>query len=390
MEYTERDVGVTTIKASPYFYVTIPGRGKKYVSSKQTTRKKAVAWALAQATGRSSPDVLLGVYAKDFFIPGSCPRVELMEGAHGKNTLKHWDTLRQLFEDYVLPGWGETMLAAVEPAQVLKWLQSPSLLTVRAFAGEHRPLSVARRNTLLVVLNHIYDQAVFELVLPGNPLRSIPGLVDHQEKVREIFTDAEIAAMFPASPADLDKLWGSRQWALLFMVLADTGCRPSEVLALRWKDWHPTTGGFVVAERIDSAGKAGPLKTSRKGIKRKVALVGYRTKALLEDLWAQLEPGDLDLIFPASRMTIRQGQPMRVAVAGNHFCDRLDKDISTVKRKGRTLYCLRHTANTGFVTDFGDDTARLLMGHTTKKMTETYDHPEDAELMARAARAVGR
>ena len=59
-----------------------------------------------------------------------------------------------------------------------------------------------------------------------------------------------------------------------------------------------------------------------------------------------------------------------------------------IQLDGRSLYCLRHTANTRMRTDVGDEAARLVMGHTTQKMTEHYDHPDETAIMVRARKLI--
>lgn len=391
MDWTENDVGVTTRKTSPYFYVKIPGRAGGYVSSGQTTRKKAIAWALLQASGGISIDVTLREYGRDFFIPGLCPIVRRRERAQGSKSVKHWDTLRQVWKDYVLAEWGNMMVAGIRPAKVFDWV-SGDLKTIKEFGEEgkksSRPISTARRNTIMVALRLAFDQAVFDELLPGNPLKAIPRLSDDKKTERGVFTEKELLAMFPADNEALDVIWAGRIWAALYLVLADTGLRPSEALALRWTNWHPSSRAFVVYEKIDSRGQPGPLKTAGKGVSKKVALVSQRTAEILEGIWEAKKPTREALLFPAQKFAHTEGQPMRVAVAGNHFVTSLSR--ARIAANGRTLYSLRHTANTGFRTNYGDEATRLLMGHKTSKMTDHYDHPEDAELVARALKAVGR
>ena len=397
MNWTEKDVGITTRKNSPYVYVTIPGRKKGYVSSGQTTRKRAIEWALREAMGRASPDVLLEDYAKDFFIAPLCPIIKLRERAGGKRTQKHWDTMRQLLEDYILPRWGRMMVEAIEPSPVFDWLESDSLMTVKEFATasgtrEPRPLSTARRNGILIAFWEVMQQALFDKVILSNPLNAVPSFRDEGQKVQTVFTDEECRAMFPRDLAELDRIWGGRRWAALYMVHDDTGHRPSEILSLRVCDWHPADRAYVVAEKIDSRGQRGPLKSPKKnaGVKRKVGLVGIRTADLIEGIILEHGLKDEDLLFPASRMIRLRGQPMRVSAAGQHFCLRLDKLDSPVQRRGRTLYALKHGAVTRFRTDLGLDEAALLVGHSNRAMGAVYDHPEDAELVRRAKATAGK
>lgn len=226
---------------------------------------------------------------------------------------------------------------------------------------------------------------MFEQLLLSNPLKSVPTLAPNS-KTKNIFTESEASILFPLELEKLDSIWSGRSWAVLAIVLADTGLRPAEALALRWKGWHSDTQAFLVWESITDGGQPGRLKTARKGVKKKAALVSSRTTSLLNELHG--EAGPEAFVFPSTKFVRTRGQPMRTTTMTHHFARALTK--AGMEAHGRTLYCLRHTANTGFRTELGDEATRLLMGHTTKPMTELYDHPEDAALIARAVRAAER
>lgn len=402
MDWTERDVRVTKRKdRGGVYYVIIPGTAG-WVSSGQTNKAKAIDWALIKAHGEFGPDVTLEEYTKNFFLPDLCPRIKLKEQAGGKNVDQTWSNLRQLLVVYLWPRWGKTMLTAIRAKAFFDWLSDPGMMTVKKFGGEPRPLSAPQRNKIHSAMNHIFEQAMFDELVKSNPLTAVPWLKDPAPP-RSIFTDEEIKTLFPADEAELDRIWGTRRWAVFFMLAADTGMRPHETLALRWRDWHPAPRAFIVARGVDLRGNIGPLKTVKKGVTKKVALVGMRTASLLEEARKSdaeaVAPAALDpeaLVFPTARFKHNLGRAMKTMVAYDHFLASLERAKIPRSRPGtgeppRTQYCLRHTANTGFRTDFGDEAAQLLMGHMPGSgMTERYDHPEDEDLVARALKAVGR
>jgi integrase len=393
MDWTEKDVRTwKRSDAGGVYYVTIPGQ-TGWKSSGKTKKAHAVEWALVQANGGHRPDVTLGEYAGGFFEAPACPIIRISEARGAKNTQKHWDDQRAALVRYILPKWGKTMLAGLEPAAVFTWLSSPKLIRAEQtgkYAREWKkiPLSGAHRNRILGVINAIMDQAVFDGVISSNPLKAVPRMALNSAP-RGTFTAAELSLLFPEDDEALEAVWRGRSWAVLFLVLADTGLRPSEALALKWRDWHPSAMAFVVSERIGSDGQPGPLKTAKAGVVKKVALVRGRCAELLDDLWQERAGEPDDLLFPAERYAKTKGQPMRVAVAGNHFVDSMDR--AKVTANGRTLYCLRHTAATASTTEFGAEVTRGRMGWTkSSKMVEHYDHPQDAEMVARALKDVGR
>ncbi len=376
------------------YYVQIPGQGG-WVSSGQTSKPRAIAWALAKATGGATADVTLGVYAKEFFLPGSCPRIRLLEEAGERNVSKSWQNVRQVLDAFILPRWGKTMLVTIRPKAFFEWLASPELTTSKEFDGKVRPLSAGQRNRIHSAMNHIFAQAAFDGLLETNPLDSIPW-IKKRGAGRGSFSVAELALLFPADDAELVRIWGTLKWAVFFLVVYDSALRPGEALALRWRDWHPAHRAFVVGRGVDNLGRIGPIKTARKGVAKKVGLVGERAATLLGRLRAPLEPGDDDLVFPASRFRHNAGSTMRTMAASDHFIKSLARAGVPRVRPGveelpRTQYCLRHTRNTELRTERGDESARLLMGHTPgSSMTDHYDHPEDADLILRALRSAGR
>lgn len=162
------------------YYVQIPGQGG-WVRSGQTSKPRAIAWALAKATGGATADVTLGVYAKEFFLAGSCPRIRLLEEAGERNVSKSWQNVRQVLDAFILPRWGKTMLVTIRPKAFFEWLASPELTTSKEFDGKVRPLSAGQRNRIHSAMNHIFAQAAFDGLLETNPLdqeaRRRPGLV---------------------------------------------------------------------------------------------------------------------------------------------------------------------------------------------------------------------
>lgn len=71
--------------------------------------------------------------------------------------------------------------------------------------------------------------------MKSNPLEAVPWLKDNAPG-RSIFTDDESKTLFPPDEAELDRIWMNRSWATFFMLATDTGLRPHETLALRWRD----------------------------------------------------------------------------------------------------------------------------------------------------------
>jgi integrase len=374
MDWDEKDVKTWKRKdAGGVYYVRIPGR-VGWSSSGETTKRKAVEWALDQAHGGIHPGMSLQEYARNFFIPGKCPFIRLREESEGKRQPKTWRTYRQLLADYILPTWGHFIIPAIRPRPVFDWLSK-----IKSIKKKHRFLSPAQRKKLLLTFVLVFDQAVFDGAIELNSLRTIPKL-SANSKPRRIFLKSELVKMFPESESELIEIWGSLKWAVFFLIIYETGLRPQEVVALMIEKYHPQLGGFAVVGAVDDKAELKGLKTEGRGVKVKAALITKRTEGLLLKL---KPPGSKGLVFIA-----RDRGPHRVSAVGQKFCrvlDRIDADGNPfIRRFGRTLYSLRHNFNTAVRTALSDDAGlRDLMGHTTRESTERYDHPEELEVLLR-------
>ncbi len=362
MDYTESDVKTwdrTSDKG--FFYVKIPGQAGNWKSSKQRTREKAIQWALVQARGGYEESVTVQEFAKDFFIRGKCEYIDTREDDGVNREDSYWADLRAILENYVFPTWGKHPMATIQPAPFHKWLSG--LISER----KGTKLSSRTRKRILSTVQTIWSWAVFKGAIKNNPMLSVPRIVAKGVK-RRIFNKSELAVIFPQ---DIKSAW-SDPWGLFFLIAYETGLRPQEICALHWEDWRPKSKAFIVWRAVDKKSNIKALKTAEKGVSKKASPVSDRVVELLG------EPST-GLIFKRP-----DGRPLRVDTAGKVFCDGVDR--LGIERDGRTLYCLRHGANTRFRTELGDDQARALMGHTTEAMTENYDDPEEEDLLRRVGR----
>lgn len=369
-EFTERDVRTwQKEKATGIYYVVVAGQDGRWRSSGMTDKAQAIAWALRQARGGFSETSTLSEFAGDFFT-AECSYVRSKQDGGAVRTSKHWHELRVILTEYLLPKWGGYQMGRVLPGAFHEWLA-----TLRGTkTGE--VLAPATRRKVLFATITIWNWAVFKGVLTQNTLLTIPRIGGAGVK-RRAFRKDELLAMFPDP---LTTVWPER-WGLFFLIAAETGLRPQEVCALHWEDWRPAHKAFIVSRAVDEKGNLKGLKTSAKGVAKKAAPVSDRVADMLDKTPATARHG---LLF---HWTNADGEtrPARVDTAGKAFCAGLD-GIKGFKREGRTLYSLRHAANTRFVTELGGQQARELMGHTTAGMTANYDDPEEIDLLRRVGR----
>ena len=214
-------------------------------------------------------------------------------------------TYRVLYASHIGPHLGDCALRDLTPQAIARW-QADRL---RSGAG---PSSVAKA---LVLLGSILETACEAEHIATNPVRAVrKARQPHREEVRPL-APATVEAMRAAAlnpPSTLvaeSALGGGRtrrayvvqppgtpytrhRDATLISVLAYSGVRPQEALAVRWADVRERT---LLIERAISAGRVAPTKTHK-----------ARTVRLLEPLAADLRefrmaagrPAAEQLIFP--------------------------------------------------------------------------------------------
>ncbi len=215
-------------------------------------------------------------------------------------------TYKGLYANHIGPYLGDCALRDLTPQAIARW-QADRL---RTDAG---PSSVAKA---LVLLGSILETACEAEHIATNPVRSVrKARQPHREEVRPL-APATVeairdAALHPAPTLVAASGSGSRRQrraytleppgteytrnrdATLISVLAYSGLRPQEALALRWADVRERT---LLIERAISAGAIAPTKTHK-----------ARTVRLLEPLAADLRefrmaagrPAAERLIFPS-------------------------------------------------------------------------------------------
>jgi site-specific recombinase XerD len=157
-------------------------------------------------------------------------------------TDKSLRTRAAIMRKYVVPLWGEA---------------NPRRLTVRmidtAMEGivselTKRPLAGATRNRILSVLSELYVYLLEEDKVKINPVLNVTRCCSRPEHPRGAVPIATIKQLFPSDHADMKKLYISQKYICAFLILRDTGLRPGELIALRWKDWHPELRFFLTRD----------------------------------------------------------------------------------------------------------------------------------------------
>jgi integrase len=261
---------------------------------------------------------------------------------------------------------------------------NPRKLTVRiidqAMRGvtsglTHRPLAGATRNRILSVLSELYVHLIEEGLAKYNPVRDVVRCNSSPERPRNALPTGEVKALFPQNRAELKRIWRTQKYLCAFMILRDTGLRPGELVALRWRDWDPEIKFFPVLAAVESGSKD-RIKGTKTGA-AKLAIITDETALEIEALRKKLKPKPDDFLFQN-----KHGIPYGTHRLSWNFHQAVAR--AGLNRPELTPYWLRHTFNTRSLETMPDELVRHLMGHNTEAMTRHYRHA-DAESLAREA-----
>lgn len=140
-----------------------------------------------------------------------------------------------LLRKHVVPALGNKSLAALKPSDL-----------TAALAG--LDLSASSRRSVYAALRAVLDAAVDDRLLRVNPMTKVKRpRVEHTEAA--VLDATQVRAFLAVATED--------RLAALWHVLAFTGCRRGEALALRWDDWNENAGTLHVRRtltRVDGSG----------------------------------------------------------------------------------------------------------------------------------------
>ncbi|MBX6378337.1 MAG: site-specific integrase [Clostridia bacterium] len=262
----------------------------------------------------------------------------------------------QLLRRYVRPALGSCRLAELSPVMI------QDLYTRLTDQG----LSPRTVRYVHSVLHNALQQAVKWRLLPQNPAKAVD--LPRQKRQEMSALSQEEANRFLAAAE------GTPHYTL-FLVAITTGMRPSEYLALQWKDVDLKAGTVSVRRTLTRDKAFAEPKTARS---RRVirllpsvvqALRAHRTRQVEERLAAGARYQNLDLVFATP-----EGRPLDERnLVRRHFKPLLRKAglPETIR-----LYDLRHTCATLLLA--GGEHPKVVserLGHASVTLTlDTYSH----------------
>lgn len=246
-----------------------------------------------------------------------------MEGQVSRKTL---DGYNGLVSAYIVPGLGAIKLAKLRPLHVDRFLKE--LRSVRT----GKPLAGKTRLHIYRVLSEALKRGVRWQLIERNPCEDVDAPRKNKPQIETL--DAEqLQTVLEASRGG--------DWETAVLILATTGMRRGEVLALRWSDIDLDAAALFVRRTLEDVnGKVAFKEPKTDRSRRKVALAEVTVNALRT--WRQrqaefcmatgLRPTD-DLVFHRV-----DGTPMLPSSLTQYFSRltaRLGLDVH--------LHALRHT-----------------------------------------------
>jgi len=285
-------------------------------------------------------------------------------------TDKSMTTRDAVMKNWIVKLWGDVNPKKLTVKIIDKAMMgSMSKLTKRSLAG-------ATRNRILSVLSELYVHLIEEEKLRLNPVRDVVRCNSYPERPRSALSLSEMRLLFPNDHAELLRIWRTQKYVCANLILRDTGLRPGELVALKWKDWDPEIKFFPIMSALESGSKD-KIKGTKTGA-TKPAIISDQTATEIEILRKKEKPKSLeDYIFAN-----KHGIPYATSRLSWNFHEAVER--AGINRPEVTPYWLRHTFNTRMLETMDEKIVQQLTGHNTEAMIRHYRHA-DRESLTRVA-----
>lgn len=302
------------------------------------------------------PDILLDI-AKGIYVP----KVEKIAAVktvkeYGELSIKRHknerrghvqDKIINDFNNHIVKEFGHRLVSSITPMQLLDWQNEKMEM--------YAPTSVKKYRS---ILNMMFNDAVIDKIIDVNPLVNLKwpkcvAVLNEEDEVDEEDNNVD--------PFDLDELRdilsrASEKQKNFFGIMAFTGVRPGELVALKWSDVDLDNEIFDI-KRTRIRGNFGPPKT--KASRRKVEMLPG-VKEYFMSQHKMTKGNEHDMVFLNSSQ-----KPYY-----NH--DTLSSQFRKLTQKSdeRHLYQLRHTFASLMIAN-NEDIAWIskTMGHKNSDIT---------------------
>lgn len=250
-----------------------------------------------------------------------------------------------LYDKHVLPELGPLTLAELTPEVIARWQAD------RISAG-FGPVAV---RSALTLLGGILQRAVEAGHIPTNPARAV--------RKAPLPRRAEVRPLAPSTIERMRRASTPRN-ATLISVLAYSGLRPGEALALQWRDVRKQT---LLVERSLAFGEEKDTKT---GAHRTVRLLAPLASDLREWRLRSGRPGEEALVFPS-----KCGTPWTLAAYQSWRRKAFRRALELADVSEARPYDLRHSF-TSLLLHEGRTVIHVArqLGHDARLTLSTYGH----------------
>lgn len=306
---------------------------------------------------KKKTEITFNDYCKNFYAADSMfLRKQIARGfTYQSNTIYQ----KNLYLERFLLQFGETKVVDISVGAIENWLVSLDC-------------SNSVKNNIIAVIDEIENELYSEK------------LIDNTVHIRHfkrntvekgILTLNEIAALFPVDYDNLISAWRLRSteresdvysFATAIYTILTTGMRSSEIRALQWNQFVRPDAILINAMIDSNDERVNRLKKWSAENKRwRVTVLPDRTVKMIDLL--RLDKSDNDFVF------VYLNKPLTSFFLLDHFKAVLKKNGIDCERRNITIHSLRFTYNTLVRGEISGEDLRLMVGHTSEKMTEYYD-----------------
>jgi integrase len=344
----------------------------KRVSCVRATQKEALAWLAEQRQIREAAE--LAVARGELPPVVEPPREVVLVGDFAERWLD-WKRTEDDLSHATILDYGHTVTMIKEgplgaiPAHELKvahveaWLKQLTNETKGKGAAKKPRYGRHALQRLLVLLRAMTRRMKVELELPTWACETVKlsrVASKRRGKKRSVFQPEELRAFLAAFAHER---FAGTNWPGLFWVLATTGMRPCEALALHRHHIDLERGSI----RIEWSAYRGVLRHDTKTGEPREPALHPETRTVLQTYLDRTEGDPQALMFPNGEGTPHCGSTLRKPF--RHALRLAGIEI----RPGLVPYSLRDTFNSRAKSSGADDlTLRSIMGHADKEMTGRY------------------
>jgi integrase len=344
-----------------------------YHATPESDPAKALAWARRNRerilAGAEAP-LRLRDFCFDFFLPTGSWGQRMMAKGH-RFGAAYLSVRQGHVDNYIIPLFGD-----LDPRELSGRYIDDELIGAKQKNG--RPLAPATKYKINYSLNLILEDLLERGIITTNPLAGIKAYSKAAIAPRGALPRDSLPKLFPVSHGALVRVWGGAMWAACMLVLLDTGMRPGELRALRWRELYGEERAFVVRHGIE-AGTTDVVK----GTKTDQVRTGSITLRTAQELaiWRSesRHAEENDFIF-----TLDGAAP----ITGEGIIKAFRRGLAEVGLDGErwTPYWLRHSFVTYSLGALSEEEVALLAGHSVE-VDRIYQHPDDELALHRSRMA---